>query len=234
MEKEKNEETTTEIAITYYSPKDLKKQNITLRKIAIIGLLASGISLSALIGIKLKREIHYNQEKNKIERLRDIADNFENTPNNEILVNNKSVNISNEMNEYIDAKEELNNARHQKESKEIISTLEQQAYAEGYDIKNISLQQAKDAASPYFEEYSPTLAHLEIYSPNTKSEPHTTFQLVGNNTQAVRNIDKHIIDSKEVNNTFVNAIVREDTDGMIQQIQSFTQEGLTEKNGKLK
>ncbi len=215
------------VRITSYDKNRLKKQTYSLRRLLIGGLTT--LSLLTAIGLlATKNERSYQREAKVVEAMLEVADQMQ----DEIIqVGGKENNIGEEIREYVEAKEELNEAK-KLGNEEMIERSEQEVNEEKKQIFDIAKQQVKNAAEQYFPEEEN--AHLELYRPdNNQDLSYFVNQVEGGNFIFDR--EGKVINSFELQNDYAQTVIDgHDADKIVTEMPDFLEDGLEQKGNKLK
>lgn len=209
------------VRITYKNMEGIKKRiTLSLKKLAITGVIAIGISAS----IKpIANEVSFKLEKGKIENLKKTADEISKLDNNTTIVDGEKIKIADKIMELAEKKEAYNNAKHEKTNKENLENLKEEIKKLEKQINDIGLNEVKEQAAPYFKNIDDTTISIK----RENNLPHQNDYIVQENviTEGL-NQTKIEVDSYKLDNKFASNTITGNTDKVIEQMPEFLQEGL--------
>lgn len=216
------------IRITYENLEGIKKRiTLSLKKIAITGLLAIGIPASIK---SIAKEVSFQLEKGRIENLKETADEIAGLENNTTIVDGVEVKISDKVMEFAEKKEAYNNAKHNNASKEALKYLKEELETVKEEISEIGLNEIKEQASPYFENIDGTTLTVERETIAGKQNDYIVQENViteGLNQTRVE------VNSYELDNKFAKYVIDGNTEKTIEEMSEFLSEGFEQsKDGK--
>jgi len=128
------------LAIRIYDENGMKRL-LSLRKIAVTGVVAVGLTAAAALAPSIIREIKYNAEMENIQDLRNAADEIKEMGSKAYIeIDGQTVFIPDEINEYATAKRNLI----ENKDSENIEEYEQKVREEAYDVQKVGEQIVKD------------------------------------------------------------------------------------------
>ena len=216
------------IRITYENLEGIKKRiTLSLKKIAITGLLAIGIPAS----IKpIANEVSFKLEQGKIENLKETADEISKLDNNTTIVDGEEIKIADKVIELAEKREAYNNAKHDKSDKEKLESLKEEIRKLEQQINDIGLNEIKEQAAPHFENIEDTT--LTVKRENNLGNQNDYIVQENVITEGL-NQTRVEVDSYELNNKFAGNAISGNTYKVIEQMPEFLDEGFdVSKDGK--
>lgn len=211
------------IRITYENLEGIKKRiTLSLKKIAITGLLAIGIPAS----IKpIANEVSFKLEQGKIENLKETADEISKLDNNTTIVDGEEIKIADKVIELAEKREAYNNAKHDKSDKEKLESLKEEIRKLEQQINVIGLNEIKEqaAAATHFGNREDTI--LTIKRENNLGNQNDYIVQEKVITEGL-NQTRVEVDSYELNNKFAGNAISGNTYKVIEQMPEFLQDGL--------
>lgn len=210
------------IRITYENLEGIKKRiTLSLKKLAIAGLLAIGIPAS----IKpIANEVSFKLEQGKIENLKETADEISKLDNNTTVVDGEEIKIADKVIELAEKREAYNNAKHDKSDKEKLESLKEEIRKLEQQINVIGLNEIKEqaAATPHFENREDTT--LTVKRENNLGNQNDYIVQEKVITEGL-NQTRVEVDSYELNNKFAGNVISGNTYKVIEQMPEFLDEG---------
>ena len=216
------------IRITYENLEGIKKRiTLSLKKLAIAGLLAIGIPAS----IKpIANEVSFKLEQGKIENLKETADEISKLDNNTTIVDGEEIKIADKVIELAEKREAYNNAKHDKSDKEKLESLKEEIRKLEQQINDIGLNEIKEQAAPHFENREDTT--LTVKRENNLGNQNDYIVQENVITEGL-NQTRVEVDSYELNNKFAGNAISGNTYKVIEQMPEFLDEGFdVSKDGK--
>ena len=209
------------VKVTYINKDGIRvRLKISLKKLLITGLLAVGIAIAAK---QAGKEASFQLEKVRIENLKENADEIAGLKNNTTIVDGEEVKIADKIIELAEKREDYNNAKHEKSSKEELESLKDEIMKVEEEFQKMALNETKEQATPFFENIDGTTLTVKRENNPGKQNDYIVQEKViteGLNQTRVE------VNSYELNNEFTGNVISGNTDKAIEQMPEFLQEGL--------
>ena len=209
------------IKITYVNKNGIKQRiKLSLKKILVTGLIAIGIAIAAKHAAK---EASFQLEKVRIENLKENADEIAGLENNTTIVDGEEVKIADKIIELAEKREDYNNAKHEKSSKEELESLKDEIMKVEEEFQKMALNKTKEHATSFFENIGGTTLTVKRENNPGKQNDYIVQEDViteGLNQTRVE------VNSYELDNEFTGNVISGNEDKAIEQMPEFLQEGL--------